>query len=176
MQRKFLEELGLEKETIDKIMTENGNDINREKTTANELKTQLDTATERLKGFDGVDVTDLKSQISKLTADLDAANQKHQAEIADRDFNDKLSAFAKEAKAKNLKAVLPFLDVEALKGSKNQDEDIKAAFEDVKKDNGYLFDGETPPKLVSFTGGANKDTNSNNTKANEALRALYGKG
>jgi len=28
MQRKFLEDLGLEKEVIDKIMTENGNDVN----------------------------------------------------------------------------------------------------------------------------------------------------
>ncbi|MBE6857384.1 MAG: hypothetical protein IJO99_02760 [Ruminococcus sp.] len=31
MQRKFLEDLGLEKDVIDKIMTENGNDINNAK-------------------------------------------------------------------------------------------------------------------------------------------------
>ena len=31
MKRKFLEDLGLEKETIDKIMTENGADIEAEK-------------------------------------------------------------------------------------------------------------------------------------------------
>ena len=31
MKRKFLEDLGLEKEAIDKIMAENGNDVNAAK-------------------------------------------------------------------------------------------------------------------------------------------------
>ena len=49
MQRKFLEDLGLEKDIIDKIMTENGNDINATKskleTERDNYKSQLETAT-----------------------------------------------------------------------------------------------------------------------------------
>lgn len=42
MKRKFLEDLGLEKETIDKIMTENGADIEAEKAKTTAATTKLD--------------------------------------------------------------------------------------------------------------------------------------
>lgn len=45
------------------------------------------------------------------------------------------------AKAKNTKAVMALLDVDALKASKNMDADITTALEAVRKDNDYLFDG-----------------------------------
>ena len=38
------------------------------------------------------------------------------------------------------------LDVEKLKASKNQAEDIKSAIENVKKDNDYLFESAEPIK------------------------------
>ena len=60
MQRKFLEDLGLEKEVIDKIMTENSNDINNVKkkseTERDNYKEQLETAQTALKEFEGIDV------------------------------------------------------------------------------------------------------------------------
>ena len=60
MQRKFLEDLGIEKDAIDKIMTENGNDINKTKekleSERDNYKSQLETAQETLKGFDGIDI------------------------------------------------------------------------------------------------------------------------
>lgn len=44
MKRKFLEDLGLEKEAIDKIMAENGNDVNAAKADYEALKQQLEAA------------------------------------------------------------------------------------------------------------------------------------
>ena len=81
MQRKFLEELGLEKEVIDKIMSENGSDIENTKkkleAERDNYRSQLETAQETLKSFDGVDVNDLKGKITQLTNDLNRRCKLH---------------------------------------------------------------------------------------------------
>ena len=53
-----------------------------------------------------------------------------------------------------MKAVKALLDVDALKASKNQRDDIDAALEALKKDAGYLFDEDnnTPPPYAGGTG------------------------
>lgn len=175
MQRKFLEDLGLEKEVIDKIMDENGKDINREKGKAEEFKTQLDTAKETLKSFEGVDVKDLQGKVAALTADLQNKENEYKNQLAERDFNDAVSKIANEYHAHDIKAVMPFLDVEKLKSSKNQSEDIKSAFDTVKKEKSYLFEDKTAPRVISSTSGNTPQSDSNKTQANEALRSLFGK-
>lgn len=145
------------------------------RTSRDNYKTQLETATEALKQFEGVDVSDLRSQISKLTTDLANSKAEHEKQLADRDFNDFVAETAKKHKAKDLKAVLPFLDVEKLRASKNQNADVEAAFEQVKKDKAYLFDDETAPRVVSYTSGPDSQTDTAKTKANDALRSLFGK-
>ena len=105
MQRKFLEDLGLEKEVVDKIMTENGNDINKTKekleTERDNYKSQLETATATLKTFEGVDVNDLQSKITSLQNDLTAKDTEYQNKLADRNFNDKLNGLITTAGGKN---------------------------------------------------------------------------
>lgn len=145
MKREFLEGLGLEKDTIDKIMTENGNDINREKAKADEYKSQLDTAKQTLKGFEGVDVAKLQGEITKLNTDLANKDADYQKKIADMEFSSVLDSAITDSKAKNVKAVRALLDLETLKASKNQSDDIKKAIEDVKSKNDYLFEGTNIP-------------------------------
>lgn len=128
MKREFLEGLGLEKDTIDKIMTENGNDINREKQKADEYKSQLDTAKETLKGFEGVDVAQLQGEITKLNTDLANKDAEYKQKIADMEFSSVLDAAISDSKAKNGKAVRALLDIETLKASKNQTKDINNYF------------------------------------------------
>lgn len=76
MQRKFLEGLGLEKSIIDKILNENGTDIEKAKerleTERDNYKSQLETAQTALKKFEGVNVEELKGEIEKLNGDLAA--------------------------------------------------------------------------------------------------------
>lgn len=145
MKREFLEGLGLEKGIIDQIMTENGNDINREKAKADEYKSQLDTAKETLKGFEGVDVAKLQGEITKLNADLANKDADYQKKIADMEFSSILDSAITDSKAKNIKAVRALLDIDTLKASKNQSEDIKKAIEEVKTANDYLFEGTNIP-------------------------------
>lgn len=148
MQRKFLEELGLEKEVIDKIMSENGSDIENTKkkleAERDNYKSQLETAQETLKSFDGVDVNDLKGKITQLTNDLTAKENEYQGKLADIEFNNAIESALNGAGAKNIKAVKALLDIDALKSSKNQAEDIKNALETVKSENDYLFQTEQP--------------------------------
>lgn len=171
MQRKFLEDLGLEKETIDKIMDENGKDINREKGKAEEFKTQLDTAKETLKSFEGVDVKELQSKVATLTSDLEQKDKDYQEKIADMEFNTLLDNAISSSGAKNSKAVKALVDIEALKTSKNQSEDIKKAIETVKSENDYMFGSSEP--IDSLVGSTNNGgTAQNNDVTKEAFAKM----
>lgn len=169
MKREFLQNFKvgdqpLPKDVIDAIMAENGRDIEGAKkpyADYDDLKAQLQTAKDGLKAFEGVDVNDLKGQITKLQGDLAAK---------DKDMQDKLDAIAFEgdlkdaitgAKGRNAKAIMALLDVDALKKSKDRSKDITAALEALKKDSGYLFEDEQgkPPLYSAGTGtyGAGDD-------------------
>lgn len=174
MKTEDLQAKGLTEEQITFVMAENGKDVKREKDRADGYKSQLDTAKESLKSFEGVDVAKLKSEITRLNNDLANKDAEHAKTLADRDFNDMISKYAAEYKAHDAKAVLPFLDVEKLKASKNQEADVKAAFEAVKKDNAYLFADTKVPRVISSTPGADPKTDAPKTQANEALRSLFG--
>lgn len=92
MKRKFLEDLGLEKETIDKIMAENGNDVNAARAEFESIKQQLeatnnqiqerDVQLESLKKSSG-DNEALKKQIETLQTENKAAKEKYETEMKD---------------------------------------------------------------------------------------------
>jgi len=143
----------LPKEIIDAILDENSRDIGAVKSQLDAVTEQLQTAKDGLKAFEGVDVAQLQGQITKLQGDLAAKETEHQAQMADIAFNHALEAAITGAKGRNTKAIIANLDVETLKGSKNQEADIKAALEGLKKDSGYLFEEETtPPPYAPGTG------------------------
>lgn len=83
MQRKFLEDLGLEKEIVDKIMSENGSDIEKTKARLeaerDNYKEQLETAQNALKEFDGIDVKELQGKIETLNSDLKNKETEYQS-------------------------------------------------------------------------------------------------
>ena len=129
-------------------------------TKRDEYKTSLDSVNEKLKEFDGVNVEDLKGQITKLQDDLKAKDDEYAAREADRVFNDSLSEAIKAAGGRNAKAVMALLDIDALKASKNQSEDIKKALENTKKSDAYLFGANEPvnnPVLPGGGGGGGDD-------------------
>lgn len=175
MQRSFLEGLGLEKEVIDQVMGEHGKDIEKIKSERNAAQEQLKTAQDTLKSFEGVNIAELQGRIAKLTSDMEADKAEFQKQIADRDFDDLLKATASDFKPRDIKAIMPFLDVEKLKASKNQETDIKAAIESVKKDKAYLFQDVNIPHMVSSTPGPRKNSDDLKTQANDALRSLFGR-
>jgi len=188
MERKFLEDLGLDKEAVDKIMAQHGKDIEGHKSAAeaaardkDTYKEQLGTLSERLKAFDGVDVTELQKQVKNLQDDLAAAEKKHQDELAEMTFNDVLKDAITTAKGKNAKAIMALLDMDTLKASKNQKEDVAAALKALAESDAYLF-GEpetttttTTPATVK-TGGEHHDDNNNTSSDPFVAAAMKGAG
>ena len=145
-------------------------EVDKLKTARDNYKSQLDTAQETLKGFEGVDVKDLQSKITALQNNITAKETEYQQKLADRDFNDKLNGLIAEAGGRNSKAIAALIDLETIKTSKNQDTDLQSAIEKCKAENDYLF-GSTEPiqNPVAPTG-----TNNANSNPLAAVRAAMG--
>ena len=118
MKRQELEELGLSKEQIDKVIKINGTDIENAKVVATSgqesikaeyeaLKTQLkdrDNQIEQLKGSVGNN-EDLKRQIEELQATNKAKEKEHQQAITKLKIDAEVDKALLNAKARNTKAV-----------------------------------------------------------------------
>lgn len=120
---------GITDEQLDWLMGENGRDVTAEKTKAaslqgqvDDLTKQLNTAKDGLKAFEGVDVADLKGQITKLQGQL----------------TDQADSFAFDAALDG--AIRGMLDVAALKASKDRTSDIKTALDALVKGKAWAFD------------------------------------
>lgn len=163
MKREDLEALGMTKEQIDKVLDMHHieydpvkkdldtaqADLTAEKEkTATQEKTISDLKKD-LGEFKDVDVSGLKKKIEDLENDIKTKDATHQQEISDRDFNDLLKESISAVNGKNAKAITALLDVEALKASKNQKEDVAAALKALteKEDSEMLF-GEPEPNPV----------------------------
>lgn len=130
---------GITDEQLNWIMQENGADINREKSAATALQTQLDnanaqlkTAQDGLKAFDGVDVAGLQEQVTKLKADM-------KAQAEGFAFDNALDAAILGKKGRSVKAVRALLDLDALKGSSDRSTDIGKALDEAVKTNPWAF-------------------------------------
>lgn len=180
MNTEELQKQGLTQEQINYVMAEYGKELNPIKADRDNLRTQLDNAQESLKEFEGIDlknVEELETKVNTLTQDLKNARKEGDDKVADLKFGMALEAAIRKAGGRNEKAIMAMLDVDALKASKNQDKDIQAAIEAVKKESDYMFVPDKPvPKVVSSTPGATKNTDDLKTKANDALRSALGRG
>lgn len=181
MKTEFLNELLKDVEgredIIKKIMAENGKDIEAAKgeltkaeADRDKYKEQLDEATESLEKFKDVKPEELSAEIEKLQQTIKDKDTEYAQKIADMEFNSAIEKAITEAGAKNTKAVKALLDIEALKGSKNQKDDIASALETVKKDNEYMFGSNEPinNSVGSTKGGGGADAKT------AALRAAAG--
>ena len=148
----ILSELGIsipedKKADFDKAVAENyktsaefEKKVNRLTEDLNAANDRAKTAEDTLKGFEGKD-------FDAITRERDDWKRKHEEQVANyrkeaeaREFNELLSAAITDAKGKNPKAITALLDLEKLRTSRNQKEDIKTALDSLRTDSGYLFD------------------------------------
>ena len=127
-------------------------------------KKRADDAVETLKGFEGKDFDAITRERDEWKTKHDNAVAAHQKETEEREFNEGLTAAITEAKGKNSKAIMALLDLDKLRGSKNQEKDIKAALDSLRTDSGYLFEDNggdpkfTDPKGNGGAGGGGNAT------------------
>jgi len=139
-------------------------------TAMKDLQTQLD-------GFKDVDVTGLNKRISDLEEEKKNIQKDYDSKIADRDFSDLVKESIATAKGKNPKAIMALLDVNALKASKNQKEDIAVALKTLTEaeDSKMLF-GEPEPNPVgtgNLIGQVHKTTGQSTDTLKDALKEKY---
>ena len=107
-------------------------------------KSQYDTATAELDKFKDVKPEEMQATIEQLRNDLKAKDDEYAAKEAERLFNDTLDKAIVAAGGRNAKAIRGLLDIDALKGSKDQTEDIKKALDAAKESDAYLFGANDP--------------------------------
>ncbi len=161
MKRKFLEDMGLEKEQVDKILDENSQDIGKAKGNSESFQKDLDAANAEVESLKGQisdrdkqletlknstgDVEAMKQQIATLQADNKAKDEAHAAEIKQLKIDAAIDSALTGAKAKNntaVKALLKDLD----KAELAEDGTIKGLAEQIEalqKSDAYLFNTTT---------------------------------
>ncbi|EAE7459657.1 scaffolding protein [Listeria monocytogenes] len=169
MERDFLKELGLEKETIDSIMVEHGKSIQNEKdkvTSAEAerdgLKSQLaqrDDDIEALKTDSGTSKS-LKAQLETLQDNYETLKKDSEAKLVETRKGAALDLALANAKARNPKAVKALLDNDKLEltdeGLKGLDEQLGA----LQESDAYLFAQES--ENVAPKWGINGNQTNNN--------------
>lgn len=131
----LLKELGIEltedqKKGLQKGVEENYKpvtDWQKQEDKVKSLEEKVSTTEEALKKFEGIDPEKLNGEITSLKEALAQKDKEYQEKDAERNFNDLLKESISSAKGKNAKAITALLDMEALKASKNQKEDVAAA-------------------------------------------------
>lgn len=168
MKSEELEGLGLEKDVIAQVMKLNEEDIEREKKSAsttleNELgvyKEKLETATKALEEFKTDNPKELKETIEQLQKDLLAKDEEYSNKESERNFLGLVKEAIHSNGGRNEKAIMALLDLESLKNSKNQTDDIKQALDSTKESDAYLFGAKEPINNPVGSVGGNKETDS----------------
>ena len=164
---------------IDKEVKENYKtvtDYEKQKDKLSASEDKVKTLTESLDKFKDVDADKLNSEIAELKKQLDEKDKSYASQLADRDFDDLVKDAITEAKGRNPKAIKALLDVEALKASKNQKEDVAAALKKLAEaeDSKMLF-GEDQPAPVGKVGAIGKVTGGTSGDAFlDSIRAAAG--
>lgn len=120
---------------------------------------RAETAEETLKGFEGKDFETITRERDEWKRKHEELEESHRKEAEEKEFNSALESAITEAKGKNTKAIMALLDLEKLRGSKNQEKDIKAQLESLRTENGYLFEDNggnpafTKPDSTQTPGG-----------------------
>lgn len=165
MKRKFLEDLGLEEEVINKIMTENGKDVTSLKAKVDDLTEQINvkdtTISEKnnkIAELEKVDVEAIKS------AEYERGKTEGSKEIEVFKKQNALDKALSKYKAKDTSILSKMLDMEKVKYNDKFEivEGLEDQINSIKESHDYLFDSDKP--LPTFSGNIKQPANNQITK------------
>lgn len=179
MKRDFLKELGIDDEAINKIMAENGKDINAakadvEKTSAEneQLKKELETTNatlDKVKDYDNV-----KAELEKYKSDLEKSKS---------DYENKLAAMELSAKVKDFTSNKKFVNdltrdainkqlADAVNADENKGKSLDELFKALTDGKENIFINENTPTPPSVPDMATDKPNTDDDDA--AVRSIMG--
>lgn len=176
MKREDLQKIeGITKEQIDSIMNLHQIDVTdwnkkiQDKDIEIKTKdTKITELSDTVKKFDGVDV-------AKLQQDVKDWEKKYQNDLTSAKKEAAIKLAIAEAKPKSEKALMAFLDTDIVK--LNDDGTVtglKEQLDNIKKDNGFLFE-EDDPQNVNLGGNHNNKPETKESTWESALEDHYGK-
>lgn len=173
MERKFLEEFGIDKETIDKILDRHSSEIGKAKAPIDELNKQIEKLTNDLKERDNQLVElkknnttneELKTQIENLQKENKTKAEEYAKKTYNLMVNNALEMAFNDNKAKNKKAVRALLDGldkcefdenGRIKGLQAQIDKLKNA-----EDSNFLFEKGEENKFTGIEPGTSGNNGS----------------
>lgn len=171
MKREELKELGLNDDQIAAVMTSYGKEVNPLKEQVDSLTSERDNLKQQVSDRDGQldDLRknagkneELEATIKQLQEDNKAAAAKYQNDLAAKEKGFKIEGALRDAKAKNVKAVLSLIDTEKVSVQKDGTLDgLTDQIEAVKKSDSYLFDAENAGQPIKFGGNFGNGDNNN---------------
>lgn len=165
MKRKFLEDLGLEADVIEKIMVEVGKDVTS-------LKARVDDLTEQINVKDTT-ISEKNNKIAELekvdveaikTAEYERGKQEGSKEIEVFKKQNALDKALQGYKAKDASILSKMLDMGKVKYNDKFEivEGLEEQINSIKESHDYLFDSDNP--LPKFTGDIKQPGNTQITK------------
>lgn len=162
MKRKFLEDLGLEPEVIQKIMDENGKDVTT-------LKAKVDDLTEQI-AVKETTITEKNNKIAELekvdveaikTAEYERGKTEGSKEIEVFKKQNALDKALAKHKAKDISILSKMLDMDKVKFNDKFEivEGLEEQVNTLKESHDYLFENDNPKP--QFTGDIKQPANSN---------------
>jgi len=171
MKREELKELGLNDDQIAAVMTAYGKEVNPLKEQVDSLTSERENLKQQVSDRDGQlddlrknagENDDLKATIKRLQDDNKAAEAKYKNDLAAKEKGFKIESALRDAKAKNVKAVLSLIDTEKVNVQKDGTLDgLTDQIEAVKKSDSYLFDTENAGQPIKFGGNFGNGDNNN---------------
>lgn len=158
MKRDFLEGLKLESEVIDKIMKENGKDIESLKAKFadhDDLKTQLETANATLEKFKDYDQT--KAEVEKYKTEAEKIKQESAEKIAAMERSGKVKDYISGKKFVNkiTQEAITAKMCETLGADESKGKNLDDIFAEITKDQADIMKDDTAPTppVVTAMGG-----------------------
>ena len=148
MKRDFLESLGIASEAIDKIMAENGKDIEGIKAKFadhEDIKKQLEAANSTLEKFKDYDQT--KAEIEKYKAELEKSQKESAAKIAAMERSAKVKDYLSGKKFVNdiTREAIASKMGEVLGADESKGKNLDDIFAEITKDKADILKDETQP-------------------------------
>ena len=188
MERQFLKDLGISDENIEKIMSQNGVDVNKVREGMTALGNQLNEANQKLSQYAGVNIKGLQDELQTQKNLVDSLQKQKDSEI---------SALRRESKIDLAMAGLKFTSEFARQGIRQLlvgderianddkfDDNYKTVIEELKKNDSYkdAFVIEQDDKNKQKAGNGKpyfattqQGSGNNQLSREEYLRKKYGK-
>lgn len=170
MERKALEEMGLEKDQINTIMSDYGKAVNGLKEQVDTLtaerdsfKKQVNESNKQLDDLKGKvkDNEDAQKQIADLQKQLKDSESNAQAELLAVKKNNAINNALRDAHVRDNKAIMPFIDTDSIKYTDDGLTGLKDQIETLQKDKAFLFEQQEKPEQTGIQATVGKVDKSN---------------